>query len=75
VRRLTAQPDRPIGEALLDQRNLAGIGTFYAAEMLFLRGIDPWRPVGQVDDLGALVDLGHRLLAANKTPAKRGSGT
>jgi endonuclease-8 len=35
--------------------------------MLFLRGINPWRPVGEVDDLPALVDLGHRLLDANKT--------
>jgi endonuclease-8 len=67
VRRLSAEPDRPIGEALLDQRNLAGIGTWFAAEMLFLRGIDPWRPVGDVKDLDALVDLGQRLLDANKT--------
>ena len=67
VRRLSAGPDRSIGEALLDQRNLAGIGTYFAAEMLFLRGIDPWRPVGEVKDLEALVDLGHRLLDANKT--------
>ena len=67
VRRLSAEPARPIGEALLDQRNLAGAGTFYAAEMLFLRGIDPWRSVGEVENLEALVDLGHRLLDANKT--------
>jgi endonuclease-8 len=68
VARLTRNPDRPIGEALLDQRNLAGIGTFYAAETLFLRGIDPWRTVGTVsaDDLTALVELGRRLLDANK---------
>ncbi len=67
VRRLSAEPDRPIGEALLDQRNLAGIGTWFCAEMLFLRGIDPWRPAGDVKDLGALVDLGRRLLDSNKT--------
>jgi endonuclease VIII len=67
VRRLSAEPGRPIGEALLDQRNLAGAGTFYAAEMLFLRGIDPWRGVGDVEDLDALVELGQRLLDANKT--------
>jgi endonuclease VIII len=67
VRRLRADPDRPVGEALLDQRNLAGVGTWFAAEMLFLRGIDPWRNVGGVKDLEALVDLGHRLLDANKT--------
>src|SRR4051812_47330848 len=41
VRRIAAQPDRTIGEALLDQRNLAGIGTLYRAETLFLSGIHP----------------------------------
>jgi endonuclease VIII len=67
VRRLTSDASRLIGEALLDQRNLAGVGTWFAAEMLFLRGIDPWRSVGEVKDLEALVDLGHRLLDVNKT--------
>ena len=43
VRRLHAQPDRPIGEALMDQRNLAGIGNVYKSEVLFMRGISPWR--------------------------------
>lgn len=67
VRRLTKDPGRPIGEALLDQRNLAGLGTVYMAETLFLRGVDPARPVGSVDGLPALVDVGQRLLDANKT--------
>jgi len=67
VRRLRADPGRPVAEALLDQRNLAGVGVIFATEMLFLRGIDPWRRVGDVEDLGALVDLGQRLLGANKT--------
>lgn len=66
VSRLARDPDTPIGEALLDQRNLAGIGTWFAAEMLFLRGIDPWRPAGSVENLAALVGIGHRLLDANK---------
>jgi len=66
VRRLTAQPDRPIGEALMDQRNLAGIGNLYASEMLFLRGVSPWLPVRDVADLDALVAAGQRLLEANK---------
>lgn len=66
VRRLQAHPDQQIGEALLDQRNLAGIGTVYRAETLFLRGVSPWRPVGAVDGLPELVDLAHRLLDANK---------
>jgi endonuclease-8 len=67
VRRLRASPERPVGEALLDQRNLAGVGNFFLAEMLFLRGASPWRSVGQVKDLDALVELGRRLLDANKT--------
>jgi endonuclease-8 len=66
VRRLSAEPDRPIGEALLDQRNLAGIGNVYKAEVLFLRGVNPWQPTGAVPDLGALVNLARRLLEANK---------
>lgn len=66
VRRLRTEPDRPVSEALLDQRNLAGIGNLYKAEVLFLRGIDPWRPVGRIADLEALVELARRLLDANK---------
>jgi len=67
VRRLSASPGRAVGEALLDQRNLAGVGNFFLTEMLFLRGVSPWRSVGQVKDLDALVELGRRLLDANKT--------
>jgi endonuclease-8 len=66
VRRMSAAPDRPAGEALLDQRNLAGIGNLYKAETLFLRGVSPWRPIGQTDDLAGLVELARRLLDANK---------
>jgi endonuclease VIII len=73
TRRLSAEPGRPIGEALLDQRNLAGLGTWFLAEMLFLRGIDPYRTVGSVDDLPALVELGHRLLDTNKSRAGHAS--
>ena len=65
VRRLRADPGRTIGEALLDQRNLAGIGTIYRAETLFLRGVSPWRPVGEIADLAGLVELARRLLDAN----------
>lgn len=66
VRRLQADPARPVSEALLDQRNLAGIGNLYRAEVLFLRGIDPWRPVGEISDLPALIELARQLLDANK---------
>ena len=66
VRRLAALPGRDIGEALLDQRNLAGIGNVYKSEVLFLRGINPWRPVGKLEDLDRVVSLAQRLLDANK---------
>ena len=66
VRRLAADPGRPIGEALLDQRCVAGIGTYFLAEMLFLRGVNPWCSVSEVRDLDELVSLSRRLLDANK---------
>lgn len=66
VRRLLEYPDQTIGEALLDQTRLAGLGTIYRAETLFLRGVNPWRPVASIEDLPALVGLAHRLLDANK---------
>ncbi|MER5703110.1 zinc finger domain-containing protein [Micromonospora sp. NPDC002296] len=66
VRRLAARPEAAIGEALLDQRNLAGVGNLYKCEVLFLRGISPWTPVGAVPDLAGTVTLAQKLLAANR---------
>ncbi|MFC7545444.1 DNA-formamidopyrimidine glycosylase family protein [Plantactinospora sp. GCM10030261] len=66
TRRLVADPGREIAEALLDQRTLAGIGNLYKCELLFLRGVSPWTPVGAVPDPRGMVDLAHRLLAANR---------
>lgn len=66
VRRLTADPAVPIAVALLDQRNLAGLGNVYVNELCFLRGIRPQRPVGEVAEPAAVVDLGRRLIVANR---------
>ncbi|WP_433391587.1 zinc finger domain-containing protein [Micromonospora sp. KLBMP9576] len=66
VRRLAEHPDATIGEALLDQRNLAGVGNLYKCEVLFLRGVSPWTPVRAVPDLPGTVALARRLLAANR---------
>jgi endonuclease-8 len=63
---LAAQPDREIGDALLDQRVLAGVGTMFMAEALFVRGISPWTPVRDVADPQALLSTVHRLLDANR---------
>ncbi|HEX7105048.1 MAG TPA: DNA-formamidopyrimidine glycosylase family protein [Acidothermaceae bacterium] len=65
ARNLAREPTRPIGEAVLDQRNLAGAGNVYKCESCFLAGVSPWTRVGDVD-LAKYVDLVHRLLVANK---------
>ena len=61
VRRLADVPDRPVVEALLDQRNLAGIGNLWAVETCYLRGMSPWTPVADVD-LAAAVRLARRMM-------------
>jgi endonuclease-8 len=66
VRRLSAQPHREIGIAVIDQRNLAGIGNLYRAESLFLARLSPWCPVHDVPDLGTLVEQARRLLTTNR---------
>jgi endonuclease VIII len=47
-------PTRPIGDALLDQRTIAGIGNMWKVEGCFEARIDPWRPAGEVSDAEAL---------------------
>ena len=66
LRRPLADPERPIGEALLDQRNLAGIGNMYKCEICFLQGIHPLLPVGEVPDLARVVRRSKAVLEANK---------
>jgi endonuclease-8 len=66
VRRISEKPERTIAEALLDQRNLAGVGNLYKAETLFLRGLWPWTPVSDVADLLGTVTLAQKLVASNK---------
>lgn len=69
VRRISGDA-RSIHVALLDQRNVAGFGNEYAAELLFLRGILPETPTGDVD-VTALIDLGMRTIRANRDRADR----
>jgi endonuclease-8 len=55
VRRLRADdPTRPIGDALIDQRTIAGIGNMWKAEGCFAAAVDPWRRAGDVSDEEAL---------------------
>jgi endonuclease-8 len=71
VRRLLAHGDREIDVALLDQRNLAGLGNEYVNELCFLRGLLPERPVAEVADLPGVVALAHRLIMANRDRVDR----
>ncbi|MCA1726132.1 MAG: DNA glycosylase [Actinobacteria bacterium] len=65
IANLAREPNRAVGEAILDQRLIAGPGNIYKSEALFLRGTHPWKPVAEVD-LEALVDLLKRLMEANR---------
>ncbi|MGA8847816.1 MAG: DNA-formamidopyrimidine glycosylase family protein, partial [Nocardioides sp.] len=71
VRRIGQDPQRPIKEALLDQRNLAGIGNVYVAELLFLAGEHPLTPVEDVVALGRLVRRAYQALDLNKDRTTR----
>ena len=71
VRRLGRRPEMPVGEALLDQRNLAGIGNMYKAEVCFLLGLHPLTAIGDVADLAQLVSRAQQLLELNKGRAEQ----
>ncbi|KAA0090890.1 Fpg/Nei family DNA glycosylase [Mycolicibacterium sp. P1-18] len=66
VRRVAADPGRPVVAALLDQRCVAGFGNLWANELCYLRGLGPWTPVADVDVV-ALLQLGARALRHSAT--------
>jgi endonuclease-8 len=67
VARMRARDALAIGEALLDQRAVAGIGNVYKSETCFVARVDPFAPVSSLSDarLRALLATGRRLLQAN----------
>lgn len=71
LRRLLKRPERPVFYALLDQRNLAGLGNEYVNELCFLRGILPSMPIAEVRQPEKLIELAHRLIHANKDRTER----
>ncbi|MDJ1372276.1 DNA-formamidopyrimidine glycosylase family protein [Gulosibacter molinativorax] len=66
TRRIQHEPDREISAALLDQRNIAGLGNEYVTEICFLRSVLPSRHVADCGDIAEWVALGRRLLLANR---------
>jgi len=75
--RLRAAPQgREVGDALLDQRLVAGIGNIWRAEALWEARVSPWRLLADVpdDDLRAVLEAAHRLMrasAAGTRPLRR----
>lgn len=62
ARAIGADPGRAVGDALLDQRLLAGVGNIFKSEACFAARVDPWRPVGQLSE----AELVAVLLAARE---------
>jgi endonuclease-8 len=68
VRRMRGPPpSRAIGDALLDQTLVAGIGNVWRAEALWEARVSPWRPIAGVSDreLLAVLEAAHRLMRAS----------
>jgi len=74
VARLRALPAAtPIGEALLDQRVMAGLGNVYRSEVCFMERVDPFTSVASLSDrsLAGLIETGRRLIRANRLAPSR----
>ncbi len=67
IARLQRRPDMTIGEALLSQSVLAGIGNVYKSETCFACRVNPFRLVSSLtqDELSCLVTTAQKFLAAN----------
>jgi len=68
IQRLQTRPHVSIAAALTDQRIVAGIGNIYRCESLFLAGVDPWIPVGQLPESLSreCFDVARTLLMRNR---------
>ena len=75
VRLRSDDPTRPVADALLDQRTLAGIGNLWKNESLYECRIDPWRPMSDVERRGARAGRPHGARHdAPRGPPRRAPG-
>jgi endonuclease VIII len=75
ISRLRSQhPGRAVGDALLDQRLVAGIGNMWKAEALWRARVSPWRPLGELgdDELRRVLEEAARLMRASVDGARDG---
>ena len=72
-RALRVVPDRPIGDVLLDQTLVAGIGNIFKSEACFAARIDPFRAVGELTDeeLKSVLALARRLMTESASTGRR----
>ena len=68
---ITQDPQRPLHEALLDQRNLAGVGNVYANELCFIMGHLPTAPVSRVKDPLRVAQRARDMLWLNRSRVNR----
>lgn len=64
---LTADPDRPLADALLDQRVMAGVGNVYCNELCFVAGYRPTTAVVAVADPVRMVQRARDMLWLNRS--------
>lgn len=64
LRRMRRAAGREIGDAVMDQRTIAGIGNIYKSESLFLTKVDPWVRVRDLSDgeLVAIREVATRIM-------------
>jgi endonuclease-8 len=67
VARLRAHGEDAVGDALLNQRVMAGIGNVFKSEILFVAGVDPFKPVASLSsgEIDRIIEVGRQLLRAN----------
>jgi endonuclease VIII len=66
VAAIRSDPGRELGDALLDQHLLAGIGNIYKSEACFAAGVSPWRPVADLSEgeLRDVVGVAREMMSA-----------
>jgi len=64
ARSLRGHPHRTLGDALLDQTLVAGIGNIFKSEACFVARTSPWHPVGRLSDaeLREVLEVARRLM-------------
>jgi endonuclease VIII len=67
IANLRRDPRSALGDALLDQRLVAGIGNLWKAEALWEARVSPWRPLADIsdDELRSVLQAAHELMTAS----------